>query len=55
MNYHRLHSRQQVRQVHIENLRKNFERRLATARTNGDESLIRQLEAEAQYMGWHHP
>ncbi len=52
MNKTRQQSLKEVRQVHNNNLRKNFERRLEAARTNGDESLIRQLEAEAQYMGW---
>ncbi|BAZ89347.1 hypothetical protein NIES932_08230 [Raphidiopsis curvata NIES-932] len=33
-------------QVHKQNILKNLEHRLEAARTKGDESLIRQLEAE---------
>ena len=33
-------------QVHRQNILKNLEHRLEAARTKGDESLIRQLEAE---------
>ena len=38
-------------EAHRETLRKNIQRRLDVARVRGDESLIRQLEAEAQYIG----
>lgn len=44
-------SREQVAQMHHENLRQNIQRRLEAARAKGDESLIRQLEAEADYIG----
>jgi len=38
-------------EAHRETLRKNVQRRLETARARGDEALIRQLEAEVQYIG----
>lgn len=41
----------QAVQIHRENLRKNIQRRLEIARSKGDEALIRQLEAEAEYIG----
>lgn len=41
----------QLSAVHRENLRKNLQRRLEAARARGDEALIRQLEAEASYLG----
>jgi hypothetical protein len=41
----------QAAQAHRETLRKNLQRRLEAARVKGDEALIRQLEAEAQYIG----
>lgn len=42
---------QQAAQAHKENLRKNLQHRLEVARTKGDVSLVRQLEAEADYLG----
>lgn len=39
-----------VASVYRESLRKNLQHRLEVARRNGDERLIRQLEAEAQYL-----
>jgi hypothetical protein len=44
-------SREQVSQMHHDNLRRNIQRRLEAARAKGDESLVRQLEAEADYIG----
>ncbi|WP_448597034.1 arginine synthesis PII-interacting regulator PirA [Thermoleptolyngbya sp.] len=44
-------SREQVAQMHHNNLRQNLQRRLEAARAKGDEALIRQLEAEADYIG----
>lgn len=38
-------------QTHHENLQKNLQRRLEAARAKGDETLVRQLEAEAKYLG----
>lgn len=37
--------------MHHDNLRQNIQRRLEAARAKGDEALIRQLEAEADYIG----
>lgn len=39
-----------VSETHRSNLQKNLQRRLEAARANGDEKLVRQLEAEAQYI-----
>lgn len=39
-------------QTHRVNLQKNLQRRLEVARANGDENLVRQLEAEANYIGF---
>lgn len=44
-------SRQELARTHKENLRLNLERRIEAARQRGDETLLRQLEAEAQYIG----
>ena len=41
----------QATQAHRDTLRKNLQHRLEVARAKGDESLVRQLEAEAQYIG----
>lgn len=51
MNRNRQQSIAQTTQVHRENLRKNLQRRLDVARAQGNESLIRQLEAESSYLG----
>ncbi len=42
---------QQAAQTHQENLRKSLQHRLEVARAKGDASLVRQLEAEADYLG----
>jgi hypothetical protein len=36
--------------AHRETLRKNLQHRLEVARAQGDEKLVRQLEAEAAYL-----
>ncbi|NES19187.1 MAG: hypothetical protein F6K41_09710 [Symploca sp. SIO3E6] len=36
---------------HRDSLKKNLEHRLELARANGNETLIRKLEAEASYLG----
>jgi hypothetical protein len=36
--------------AHRDSLKKNLQHRLEVARAKGDESLIRQLEAEASYL-----
>ncbi|MFW6295950.1 MAG: hypothetical protein ACOC04_02040 [Halothece sp.] len=40
----------QAASVHRDSLRKNLQHRLEVARAKGDDSLIRQLEAEASYL-----
>ncbi len=40
-----------ISETHRSNLQKNLQRRLDAARAKGDEALIRQLEAEANYIG----
>jgi hypothetical protein len=51
MNRNRQQAITQAVQMHRENLRKNLQRRLEAARSRGDEALVRQLEAEANYIG----
>jgi hypothetical protein len=50
VNKNRLNQLQQAAAAHRNNLQKNLEHRLDVARANGDETLIRQLEAEASYL-----
>jgi plasmid maintenance system killer protein len=40
-----------VAETHRSNLQKNLQRRLDAAKASGDESLVRQLEMEASYIG----
>ena len=51
MNRNRQESMTQASQMHRANMQKNLQRRLEAARAKGDETLIRQLEAEANYIG----
>lgn len=51
MNKDRQQRLSQAAQLHRVNLRKNLERRLEAAKAKGDESLVRQLESESQYLG----
>ncbi len=41
---------QKAASTHRDNLQKNLQHRLEVARAKGDETLIRQLEAEASYL-----
>lgn len=50
MNINRRQVIKQTVQIHKENLRRNLQRRLEVARMQGDEELVRQLEAEARYI-----
>ncbi len=50
MNKNRHNQVQQAAAAHRDNLQKNLAHRLEVARANGDETLIRQLEAEANYL-----
>jgi len=43
--------RQQLAQTHRDNLRENLQRRMDAARAKGDEALLQQLAAEAEYIG----
>ncbi len=46
-------SRENIKQAannYRESLRKNIQRRLEVARTNGDTTLINQIEAELDYL-----
>ena len=40
-----------VAETHRANMQKNLQRRLDAARSSGNEDLVRQLEAEASYIG----
>ena len=51
MNKNRQEIATQVTQAHRVNMQKNLQRRLEAARAKGDAELIRQLEAEANYIG----
>ena len=50
MNINRQETLKNTAANHRNNLRKSLEHRLEVARANGDERLIRQLEAEASYL-----
>lgn len=41
---------QDVTALHRDNLRDNLQRRLEAARARGNDELVRQLEAEADYL-----
>jgi hypothetical protein len=40
----------QAAEVHRQNIQRSLQHRLDVARANGDENLIRQLEAEMKYF-----
>ena len=50
MNSNRQETLKQAALNHRESLRKSLQNRLEAARAKGDEKLIRQLEAEANYL-----
>lgn len=50
MNINRQENLKKAASAYRDNLRKNLQHRLEVARANGDEKLVRQLEAEAQYL-----
>lgn len=50
MNGKRQDTLKQAALNHRESLRKSLQNRLEVARANGDEKLIKQLEAEANYL-----
>jgi hypothetical protein len=43
-------SRTQIAEVHRDNLRKSLEHRMEVARSQGNEALVRMLEAESSYL-----
>lgn len=50
MNRIRQQNATQVATTHRANLQKNLQRRIEAARAKGDETLLRMLEAEANYL-----
>lgn len=50
MNKNRQKSLTEATVAHRETLRKNLQHRLEVARSQGNERLVRQLEAEAAYL-----
>ncbi len=50
MNKNRQQMLSQAASTHRETLRKNLQHRLEVARSQGNEKLVRQLEAEAAYL-----
>ena len=50
MNKNRQETLKKAASSYRQNLQKNLERRLESARAAGNERLIRQLEAEANYL-----
>jgi hypothetical protein len=49
MSTTRLEAGNKMRAAHKQNILKSLERRLQVAESKGDQSLIRQLEAEMRY------
>jgi hypothetical protein len=43
-------SRTRISEIHRSNLRKSLEHRMEVARSQGNEALMRLLEAEADYL-----
>lgn len=50
MNRNKQQAVRQAAELHRQNIQKSLQHRLAVARANGDENLIRQLEAEMRYF-----
>ncbi len=51
LNKKRQEKTAKISETHRMNLQKNLQRRLEAARSSGNEALVRQLEAEAEYIG----
>lgn len=49
MSNNRLQAARTAREAHRQNIQKTLEHRLQVARDQGDDRLIRQLEAEVKY------
>ena len=50
MNKNRQEAVTRTVQAHRENIQRSLQHRLEVARANGDEHLVRMLEAEANYL-----
>lgn len=50
MNRNRQQVVEKAAEAHRVNLQKSLQHRLEIARANGDENLLRQLEAESNYL-----
>jgi len=50
MSQSRLQIARKAKETHRVNIQKNLEHRLQVARSQGNESLVRQLEAEMKYF-----
>lgn len=50
MNQNLQEAARNAARVHRESLRKNLQRRLEVARSQGNDRLVRQLEDEAKYL-----
>jgi hypothetical protein len=50
MNNKRQETLKNAHQSHLESMRKSLNNRLEAARAEGNDKLIKQLEAEAQYL-----
>ena len=46
----RVQAAKKAEELHRQNLQKSVEHRLQVAKANGDENLVRQLEAEMKYL-----
>ncbi|MCU0566547.1 MAG: hypothetical protein MUF49_08105 [Oculatellaceae cyanobacterium Prado106] len=51
MNKNRQEAAKKAAQSHKVNMQRRLQHRLEVARANGDDALVRQLEAEAKYIG----
>jgi hypothetical protein len=50
MNNKRQETLKNAHQSHLESMRKSLNNRIEAARAEGNDKLIKQLEAEAQYL-----
>lgn len=50
MNRNRQQAIKQAAEAHRQNIQKSLQHRMEVARANGDENLLRQLEAEMNYL-----
>lgn len=50
MNRNRQQAIKQAAEAHRQNIQRSLQHRMEVARANGDENLLRQLEAEMNYF-----